>query len=66
MSNLEVMNRGEGKLRVIEVDFPKPIPGEDLKAFWKPAREIIRQRVEECEFPYILDCFVSNIQTDRD
>lgn len=64
MSDLELMNRGEGKLRVIEVEFSKPIPGEDLKAFWKPAREIIRQRVEECDFPYILDCFVSNIETE--
>ncbi|KAL4962443.1 uncharacterized protein BDV14DRAFT_202777 [Aspergillus stella-maris] len=33
-------------LQIVEVDFIKPVPGEELKAFWKPAREIICQRVQ--------------------
>lgn len=37
-------------LRVIEVDFSKPQPGEDLKLNWKPAREIICQKVRDCEW----------------
>lgn len=36
MSDLELMKRDEGRLRVIEVGFSKPIPGEDLKAFGSP------------------------------
>lgn len=55
MSDLELLNRDKGRLQVIEVDFSKPVPGEDLKAFWKPARGIICQRVEECESPGIRD-----------
>lgn len=50
MSDLEQLNCDEARLQVVEVDFSKPIPGERLKAFWKPSREIIRQRVQECEF----------------
>ncbi|KAL4802040.1 hypothetical protein BDV18DRAFT_164548 [Aspergillus unguis] len=46
MSDLDLLNREKEGLCVIEVDFSKPVPGEALKAFWKPAREIIRQRVE--------------------
>ncbi|EPS34446.1 hypothetical protein PDE_09410 [Penicillium oxalicum 114-2] len=46
MSDLELLNRDKDKLQVIEVDFLKPVPGENLKAFWKPARGIICQRVE--------------------
>lgn len=44
----ENSNYVEEELRVVEVDFSKPTPGEDLKAFWKPGREIICQRVREC------------------
>ncbi|KAI9375217.1 hypothetical protein BJX61DRAFT_494762 [Aspergillus egyptiacus] len=47
ISGPEELDRGKGKLRVVEVDFAKPVPGENLKAFWKPAREIICQRVQE-------------------
>ncbi|KAL5356156.1 hypothetical protein BJX96DRAFT_142384 [Aspergillus floccosus] len=46
-SDLEQLNQDKAPLRVVEVDFSKPVPGERVKAFWKPAREIIRQRVEE-------------------
>ncbi|RAK95543.1 uncharacterized protein BO80DRAFT_450116 [Aspergillus ibericus CBS 121593] len=34
-------------LRVVEVDFMKPQPGERLNVFWKPARGIICQKVQE-------------------
>ncbi|KAE8339460.1 hypothetical protein BDV24DRAFT_152810 [Aspergillus arachidicola] len=34
-------NIDEAKLRIVEIDFSKPQPGENLKLFWKPAREII-------------------------
>ncbi|GLA00044.1 hypothetical protein AnigIFM60653_007111 [Aspergillus niger] len=37
----------EKGIRVVEVDFFKPVPGERLKAFWKPARGIIDQKVRE-------------------
>lgn len=37
------------KLQVVEVDFSKPQPGEDLKLFWKPAQAIIYQKVQDCE-----------------
>ncbi|KAL3262233.1 hypothetical protein ABHI18_002954 [Aspergillus niger] len=37
----------EKRIRVVEVDFLKPVPGEQLKAFWKPARGIIVQKVRE-------------------
>ncbi|RAL01111.1 uncharacterized protein BO80DRAFT_455224 [Aspergillus ibericus CBS 121593] len=40
-------NHIEEELRVVEVDFSKPIRGEDLKAFWKSGREITCQRVRE-------------------
>ena len=36
--------------QIVEVDFFKPQPGEDLKLFWKPAREIIYQKVQDCEW----------------
>lgn len=32
----------KGDLRVAEIDFPKPQPGESLTLFWKLARGIIR------------------------
>lgn len=35
---------------IVEVDFFKPQPGEDLKLFWKPGREIIYQKVQDCEW----------------
>ncbi|PIG88205.1 hypothetical protein AARAC_010704 [Aspergillus arachidicola] len=38
-------NIDEAKLRIVEIDFSKPQPGENLKLFWKPAREIIYQKV---------------------
>lgn len=50
-SDPEQLDQEKGTLQVVEVDFSKPVPGEQLKAFWKPARGIIRQRVQECEFP---------------
>ena len=31
-------NTEKEELRVVEVDFSKPQPGENLKLFWKPAR----------------------------
>ncbi|GJP89671.1 hypothetical protein CBS147353_9971 [Aspergillus niger] len=37
----------EKGIGVDEVDFLKPVPGERLKAFWKPARGIIDQKVRE-------------------
>lgn len=36
--------------QIVEVDFFKPQPGEDLKLFWKPAREIIYQKVQDYEW----------------
>lgn len=45
----EEQNIGEGKFRVVEVDFLKPQPGENLKLFWKPARGIICQKVQDCK-----------------
>ncbi|KAF2468563.1 uncharacterized protein BDR25DRAFT_290316 [Lindgomyces ingoldianus] len=35
------------KLQVIEVDFAKPQPGKELELFWKPARGLISQKVQE-------------------
>jgi hypothetical protein len=45
----EEQNTGKEKLRVVEVDFSKPQPGENLKLFWKPARGIICQKVQDCK-----------------
>ena len=50
VSNQETSNIEEAKLRIVEVDFPKPQPGENLKLFWKPARGIICQKVQDCEW----------------
>lgn len=36
--------------QIVEVDFFKPQPGEELKLFWKPARDIIYQKVQGCEW----------------
>jgi len=36
------------KLNVVEVDFAKPQPGQELSVFWKPARGIISQKVQLC------------------
>lgn len=44
---MTLMKKG---IRVVEVDSLKPVPGEQLKAFWKPARGIIDQKVRECEW----------------
>ncbi|KAJ5824595.1 hypothetical protein N7447_006935 [Penicillium robsamsonii] len=41
------------RIRVVEVDFPKPRPGAALELFWKPARGIIFQKVQE----YTWICF---------
>lgn len=38
------------KPQIVEVDFSKPQPSEDLKLFWKPARGIIYQKVQDCEW----------------
>jgi hypothetical protein len=38
------------ELRVVEVDFSKPQPGEYLRFFWKPARGIICQKVQGCKW----------------
>ncbi|KAJ5257686.1 hypothetical protein N7524_009242 [Penicillium chrysogenum] len=40
-------NTEKEELRVVEVDFSKPQPGENLKLFWKPARGIICQKVQD-------------------
>lgn len=47
--NQEEPNTGKGKLRVVEIDFSKPQPGENLKLFWKPARGIICKKVQDCK-----------------
>jgi hypothetical protein len=39
---------GNRKPQVIEVDFAKPQPGKKLELFWKPARGLIGQKVQEC------------------
>ncbi|KAJ6032745.1 hypothetical protein N7540_003477 [Penicillium herquei] len=36
-------------LQVVEIDFLKPQPKENLKLYWKPARGIIRQKVQDCK-----------------
>jgi hypothetical protein len=43
----ELSKDGKPKLQVVEVNFRKPQPGEDLKLFWKPASKLICQRVRE-------------------
>lgn len=50
VSNQETSSIEEAKLRIVEVDFPKAQPGENLKLFWKPARGIICQKVQDCEW----------------
>lgn len=35
---------------VIEVHFSRPQPGEPIRVFWKPARGLIVQKIEECKF----------------
>ncbi|KAJ5591925.1 uncharacterized protein N7459_002294 [Penicillium hispanicum] len=45
--NQEEQNTGNGRLRVVEIDFSKPQPGENLKLFWKPARGLICQKVQD-------------------
>ncbi|KAE8401950.1 hypothetical protein BDV37DRAFT_285210 [Aspergillus pseudonomiae] len=42
-------NVEEAKLQVVEIDLPKPQPGEPLKLFGRPAREIICPKVQDCE-----------------
>lgn len=49
ISDQEEQQARKRKLRVVEVDFPKPQPGENLKLFWKPARGIICQKVKDCK-----------------
>lgn len=34
--------------QVVEVGFSKPRPGADLELFWKPARKVIAQKVQNC------------------
>jgi hypothetical protein len=41
------LNIGKPKLQVVEVNFLKPQPGEDLKLIWKPASGLICQRVRK-------------------
>lgn len=50
VSNQETSSIEEAKLRIVEVDFPKAQPGENLKLFWKPAQGIICQKVQDCEW----------------
>lgn len=45
----EEQNTEKGKLQIVEIDFSKPQPGENLKLFWKPARGIICQKVQDCK-----------------
>ncbi|PYI08673.1 hypothetical protein BO78DRAFT_395533 [Aspergillus sclerotiicarbonarius CBS 121057] len=40
-------NVEKAKLQVVEIDFSKPQPGENLNVFWKPARAIIRQKAQD-------------------
>jgi hypothetical protein len=49
VSNKDKSNIERAKLQVVEVEFSKPQPGESLKLFWKPARAIISQKVQDCE-----------------
>ncbi|KAJ5963549.1 uncharacterized protein N7479_003425 [Penicillium vulpinum] len=37
----------KAKLQIVEIDFLKPQPNEPLKLFWKPARGIICQKVQD-------------------
>lgn len=48
-SDQEESNIEEAELQVVEVDFSKPRPGDNLTLFWKPARGIIRQKVHDCK-----------------
>lgn len=45
----EEQHPGKGTLQVVEVDFSKPRPGENVSLFWKPARGIICQKVQDCK-----------------
>lgn len=49
-SNQKGSNVEKANLQMVEVDFSKPHPGEHLKLFWKPARGIICQKVQDCEW----------------
>lgn len=49
-SNQEESNIDKTVLQIVETDFSKPQPGEDLNFFWKPARGIIYQKVQDCEW----------------
>ncbi|KAH0601153.1 hypothetical protein MHUMG1_00025 [Metarhizium humberi] len=40
------LNDETRRIQVVEVDFLKPQPGENIKVFWKPARGIISKQVE--------------------
>ena len=48
-SDLEDQSTGNRRLRVVEADFLKPQPRENLKLFWKPARGIICQKMQDCK-----------------
>ncbi|KAJ5697496.1 hypothetical protein N7488_011180 [Penicillium malachiteum] len=37
------VNSDKANLQIVEIDFLKPQPNEDLKLFWKPARGLICQ-----------------------
>lgn len=39
-----------GTIQVIVVDFLEPVPGQNLKAVWKPVPGITLQSVRECEY----------------
>jgi hypothetical protein len=41
---------GDETLQIVEVDFAKPQPGKQLEMFWKPARGLIAQKVQECKW----------------
>jgi hypothetical protein len=44
VSNQETSNIEEAKLRIVEVDFPKPQPGENLKLFGSPSEELYARK----------------------
>lgn len=50
VSNQDKSTVEKARLQVAEIDFSKPQPGKTLEFFWKPARGIICQKVQDCEW----------------
>lgn len=44
------ISRGSRNLQVVEIDFSKPQPSENIKLFWKPARGLIRQNIDNRKY----------------